>query len=1236
MKRFLSINKCLKLKPFLLDPKLYIMSIITKKNFSAIDNNNNSKNDKNKKENEKSSDDSDDEIKNKEKDSVKNTQKMYRTKSNDKISLIKNKSVITGISAKDLPSDFNNDDNQKDELGEEEKKSLEKFAEEKIKQRLGYTGKNDEKHDDEDDESIPLIYFNQPLLPYSKITINNPNKNDLFFGLILKYGKLKVIDDETTLIQDICLFHQKDEMFKLKSSNKDTVLATKCEIIYKKGKLVIKALDTVYRVKTYKPGKYKFFHLRDASRQRIAYPSISILNNFENLVESANLKYSEAKLVSLNTYIESCLDSLSSITTTVQEINKNLETEEEYFGENNHSFSFKFSDIIKANEFLNKEFGNSPINNLLQFLNEYENVNTSSNNNTDNETDKFSNTLTINDNDNTIDFKNKKRAENNNNDNTEIKYNSKEYHTLVLKQTQILVAKLFNDLIRFSYYFTLKAHVFSQIINGNTNTIEEILNVTDLRDKLVLTKIILGKVHQLIDIKYNKYNFPKSYRLNIGEPFRNKNEEDLKLINKYKEVIETKISEIDQIEKEKDSIAKKLSEIKNMPTEVREVVEKELNKISSVNFESENGKRFEYLNHILSLPWDKRDDPKWDINYAKEILDKNLYGLHETKQRIYEFIAKNMRTNNKKGCVLLLSGGPGTGKTRIAKLIGEALQRKVGFISLAGISDGKTVLGFKRTYISSTPGLFVREMQKVNSINPVIVVDEIDKINVRYGHSNVFNALLQLLNPEENSRFTDHYLEIPFDFSNVIFILTSNNYDIFAPLLDRMEVIKVDPYVYYEKYLIAKKYALKQILKEYHLEELEITDKALYDLIYNYCKNEAGVRKLKKLLENIVRKITAKIELGELEDLLKEGQVSNSEKKILSSTVDSKTTDFGASIDQKLLLKYLQINSKNIYKILDEANNDDSVLANIISNRHKLGEYGLCIGLFVSQTDQLNSWGDASIFSIQLRQKKLKKLEFGTQIDHLQIDDKSDKDEKESSQVHENKNIENIDSLIFNNDNKQLDKKNLNSKNSKKQDKEKENGLLKEKSLDYSVKSTGNLGEDSIQSLNIALDLAGEFLLKKFGKKYENFFFNYTVHYDCPQILQKKSGPSAGVVAFLCSMSAALKKPIIPNIAMTGEVAIDGSVLKIGGVKEKCQGAQRYGVTTLVLPIGNKTDFMGLQENLKNSFNRVFFAKTVDDIYEIGFDGNTSEIECFEGKYDSSVNIQEETIMKNNLLDKLF
>jgi ATP-dependent Lon protease len=1000
---------------------------------------------------------------------------------------------------------------------------------------------------------FPLIYNMVPIIPYSKLTLTNLHRNDLFFSLIMKYGRLNLVDEEKNYIEDIAVFFEKEEYLKTH------ILGTVCKVTYiNQEKLVVEGLDKMYSIKSEKLGKLKFFYPSENTQ-------IKMENEvFENTDYSSNNIKTNTNLQLNN--IQECDALFKEIKESHDYILNHLKLKNDFFGEYDVSFDFDSESISNYIQTTPDELKTNSMNNNVDRSNEDHNT-------------------------------------------------SESIEQISLEKPSENFQNYLSDLFKFTYYFIHKVNTFSNSIYNHSDEFQNILQIKDLKKRLVKIKEAFESMINLIKLKHVFYQFPTDLKLKFENPFAKQTEPEINRILKYKEALENKLSEVDTVEKQKEEFRRKLKDIVNMNEETKKIVEKEINKISNTNFETENGKRIEYINHIFALPWDTQDDPEWDLDYCKKILDTNLYGLQETKERIYEFIAKNMRKNNKKGCVILLTGGPGTGKTRIAKLIGESLKRKVGFISLAGMSDGKGILGFKRTYISSTPGVLIKEMQKLSTINPVIVIDEIDKVNYRSNQSNVYHALLQLLNVEENHRFVDHYLEIPFDFSNVIFILTSNNEDIFPPLIDRMEVIKVDPYIYYEKFLILKNFAQKQILNDYcyNEENFKITDQALYKLIYEYCKTEAGVRKAKKLLEKLVRRINAKIETEnelELEKSLIIGdeslEASNEIKENSSSTANKKNEN-----------KVIQINSQNLAAIINTPKDEDPVLEDMILNSNR---YGFCVGLFVSSTNQSNSWGSASIFSLSLRE--IKKLEAkkiigeSANVDAANIESSNNKDKDTES----------------NNDNSDSEDKSNNKDEAAKAKKKKE-----EKKSKFKVSSSGNLGEDSIQSLTIALNIATD-MLNKLHPELADFFYKNEIHQHVPQVLLPKSGPSAGVVLLLCAMSLALKKNIIPNLAMTGEVCIDGTVLKIGGVKEKAQGAQRYGIRTLVIPHSNKYDFLDLPDSLKNTFNKVYFAKNCQEIYNIGFGLGTTGIDCYTPPHSIQMSdfMNKEIIEENNLVDYFY
>ena len=315
--------------------------------------------------------------------------------------------------------------------------------------------------------------------------------------------------------------------------------------------------------------------------------------------------------------------------------------------------------------------------------------------------------------------------------------------------------------------------------------------------------------------------------------------------------------ELGETEDGKDEIQNLEEAIKKakMTKEAEEKSLAELKKLKSMSpMSAESTVVRNYLDWMVSLPWGKTSKVNTDINNAKKILDEDHYGLEKVKDRILEFLAVQSRINKIKGPILCLVGAPGVGKTSLGKSIAKATGREFVRMSLGGIRDEAEIRGHRRTYIGSLPGKIIQMMKKSGKNNPLILLDEIDKIGNDY-RGDPSSALLEALDPEQNPTFNDHYLEVDYDLSNVMFVTTANTLNIPGPLLDRMEVIRISGYTEDEKMEIAKKYLLPKQIKENGLKsgEWTVSDEALKDIIRYYTR-ESGVRSLEREISKLARK----------------------------------------------------------------------------------------------------------------------------------------------------------------------------------------------------------------------------------------------------------------------------------------------------------------------------------------------------------------------------------------------
>ena len=315
-----------------------------------------------------------------------------------------------------------------------------------------------------------------------------------------------------------------------------------------------------------------------------------------------------------------------------------------------------------------------------------------------------------------------------------------------------------------------------------------------------------------------------------------------------------------------DSYREKI-EAKKMPDEVRKKALTEARKLETGGPHNHEGSVIRnYLDLILDLPWETEEKKSIDIESARKVLESHHNGLEKVKERIVQHLAVMKLKSEKQGSILLFSGPPGTGKTSLGKSIAEALDRKYVRISLGGVRDEAEIRGHRRTYIGALPGRIIQGIQKAGTKNPVFILDEVDKMASSY-NGDPASALLEVLDPEQNNSFSDHYLEVPYDLSDVLFIATANSLaTIPPPLLDRMELIEISGYTKNEKFAIAKDHLIPEVLKEHGLDadKLRFDDEALKVIIDTYTR-EAGVRWLKKQLAKAARHVSEKIVSGKAE-----------------------------------------------------------------------------------------------------------------------------------------------------------------------------------------------------------------------------------------------------------------------------------------------------------------------------------------------------------------------------------
>ncbi|KHC71379.1 ATP-dependent protease La [Candida albicans SC5314] len=528
-----------------------------------------------------------------------------------------------------------------------------------------------------------------------------------------------------------------------------------------------------------------------------------------------------------------------------------------------------------------------------------------------------------------------------------------------------------------------------------------------------------------------------------------------------------------------------------------------------------------YLDWLTQIPFGVYTKDSFNVKKAREILDRDHYGLKDVKDRILEFISVGKISGNVDGKILCLAGPPGTGKTSIAKSIAEALNRKYTRIAVGGVQDVHDVKGHRRTYVASIPGRIVTALTQAKTSNPLMLIDEIDKLDTT-SHGGAARAFLEILDPEQNNSFVDNFIEVKVDLSKVLFVCTANYLgSIPGPLRDRMEIIEVNGYTKNDKIEITKRHLIPAAAKKVGLDEgrVVIPDETISRLIDKYCR-ESGLRHIKSLINRIFSKASRKI-VEELEETDVDSHNKDTVEGTLVAKESEKVISDKAKIDtENLPIEYIQSNTEVKAETTTESQQEQE--------KEK------------EKDEEIKKLDLPADLKIEVKPETLKDF-VGPEI---YIKDR----------LYETLNPGVATGLAYNTSGDG-------------------DALYIESILTDSISSdlgnaglhvTGSLKDVMKESASIAYSFAKQFMVRQFP---DNRFFEAAhIHVHCPGGAIPKDGPSAGIAFTSSLVSLALNKSLPNDTAMTGEITLTGKVLAIGGLREKSLGAKRAGYTKIIFP----------------------------------------------------------------------
>ena len=487
-----------------------------------------------------------------------------------------------------------------------------------------------------------------------------------------------------------------------------------------------------------------------------------------------------------------------------------------------------------------------------------------------------------------------------------------------------------------------------------------------------------------------------------------------------------------------------------------------------------------YLDWLVGVPWKQRSRLRRDLSRARQILDEDHYGLEEVKERILEYLAVQRRVRRMRGPILCLVGPPGVGKTSLGQSIARVTRRQFVRLSLGGVRDEAEIRGHRRTYIGALPGKIIQKMATAGTINPLFLLDEVDKLGMDF-RGDPASALLEVLDPEQNHTFSDHYLEVNYNLSEVMFVCTANTTDLPPALLDRMELIRLPGYTEDEKQAIARKYLLPKQMKNSGIRdgELVVSDAAILDLIRYYTR-EAGVRGLDRELAKICRKVV-------LAHSGKTKQSGGGKQKTLSTRVGS-----------------VQLSRYCGVRVFDYGKGEE---------RNRVGQ--------INGLAWTSAGGELLIIEASMVPGKARQI------------------------------------------------------------------------------LTGSLGDVMKESIQIAVTVVRN-QAEKLGVP-SDFLETTDVHVHVPEGATPKDGPSAGVGMCIAVLSALCNIPARSDLAMTGELTLQGRILPVGGLKEKLLAARRAGIRKVLIPEGNSRHLEEIPNKIKNKLD-IHCVSSIDEVLPLALE----------------------------------